>query len=109
MIINLNRLVLYIYFLCFGFYGALTPSFEIFRVNTVYHIVFEIIILSIPLIFNLITKNSENNVSLKFKPKIFLFVIILIIFALSFFELFQFNINYILMNKVLFCQRMPTL
>lgn len=88
MIINLNRLVLYIYFLCFGFYGALTPSFEIFRVNTVYHIVFEIIILSIPLIFNLITKNSENNVSLKFKPKFFLFVIILIIFALSFFELF---------------------
>ena len=32
--VNFNRLLLFLYFICFGFYGALVPSLNIYEYNT---------------------------------------------------------------------------
>ena len=64
--IDFNRLLLFLYFICFGFYGALVPGSDIYEYNRLYHLRFEILIISIPVIFISFIRN-ENIYTFKIK------------------------------------------
>ena len=58
--LNLSRILLLFYLISFGFYGALTPNIDLFKSNYIYHIIFELIIILIPIIYFFSLKDTED-------------------------------------------------
>lgn len=104
--INFNRLILFFYFICFGFYGALVPSSVIYENNKLYHFIFEILIIFIPVIFILLIKNKNiYTFQIKFHKEyliyffLFIFIFILNLFPLDY-ELFSDEQSYVLIGHI---------
>ena len=103
--VNFNRLLLFLYFICFGFYGALVPSLNIYEYNSLYHLIFEILIISIPIIFISFIRN-ENIYTFKIKFQKFfnLFFFIHHFFILNLYpldyELFSDEQSYVLIGHI---------
>ena len=58
--LNLSRILLLFYFISFGFYGSLTPNIDLLKSNYIYHIIFELIIILIPIIYFFSLKDNED-------------------------------------------------
>ena len=60
MKINGNAFLFSLYLICFGIFGSLTPSIVIFKNNFSYHLIFEILILLIPILYYFHFRKFKN-------------------------------------------------
>lgn len=57
--INLTHILFLFYFLSFGIFGSLTPSIELFKKNFIYHLIFELLIFTLPIFFYFYLRNFK--------------------------------------------------
>ena len=75
--LDLNCLLFLFYFISFGIYGALTPSVSMIAKNLLYHVLFEILILVIPILYYFyLNKFKRTLVNIYLNYRIILIIII---------------------------------